>query len=86
MPTMTDPKMTEQTRNFIANGLKIRLTPGNLDPVKTHAFAFQNAISQIPDRIISELIKQPNAKIRVQLLKPKTDEHYNARSNKRKPA
>ena len=45
---------------------------------KNISFAFQNAISQIPDDIIYELIKQPNLRLRIQKLKPQTDETANA--------
>ena len=78
MARMTDSNIIDDTRNFIANGLKIRLTPGNPQPVRNIALSFQNAISQIPDDIISHLIDQPNDKLIVYTRKPQTDEHTNA--------
>ena len=83
---MTDSNITDDTRKFIANGLKIRLTPGNPDSVRNHAFAFQNAISQIPDDIISHLIDQPNDKLIVYTRKPQNDETTNAshKANRRR--
>ena len=45
---------------------------------KNISFAFQNAISQIPDDIISHLIDQPNDKLIVYTRKPQNNETTNA--------
>ena len=81
MHIMTQDESIKYIREFVFKGLKISMYKTEPVEIQAAAFAFQNAISQIPDHIIYELIKQPNLRLRIQKLKPQTDEHTNA-SNK----
>ena len=67
----------KQTRSFINNGLRIRLAQSNPKHTRSAAEAFKSAINQIPDDVINFLIDNPDAKIQVHKIKPKTDEHSN---------
>lgn len=71
-------------RNFIDNGLRIKLTPGNPDNVRAAAFAFHNAVSQIPDEAILFLMKNPNARLRTHKIKPSNVLHNANKQTKRR--
>lgn len=82
---MSNTNQIQNIRNFINNGLRIKLTPGNPEDVKNTAFAIQNAISQIPEDAILFLMKHPNAKLRIQKIQPKaSNENPSARLRKKR--
>ena len=75
----------QNIRSFIYNGLRIRLTPGNPDDLRNTALAFQNIISQIPDKIIEAALKDGNLRLRIQKLKPKpSNENPSAKPSKKR--
>ena len=80
MASMSKINQIPNIRNFINNGLRIKLTPGNAEDIKTAAWAFQSAITSISDEHIQFLIANPNARLRIQKLKPKPSNvlHHNA--------
>ena len=77
---MTHKKPIQSIRNFIDNGLRIKMTPGNPEDIRAAAFAFQNALYQMKDETIQFLIDNPIANLRIQKLKPKPSNvlHQNA--------
>ena len=78
----TEEAAIKNTRESIAKLLNMLGNAANGKPSKRVSFTFQNAISQIPDSTIQFLLKNPNARLRIQKLKPKPD-HPNGRRNKR---
>lgn len=83
MASMKHELSIREVRNFIDNGLRIKLTPGNPQHIQDAARAFQKLVFQAPDEAIQFLIDNRLAKLRIQKLKPQTDETANAASNKR---
>ena len=82
---MTEPNQIQNILNFVNNGLMLKLTPGNPQDVKLAARAVQDALSQIPDHILSDFIKEPNIRLRIQKLKPKpSNENPSAKPSKKR--
>ena len=79
----TEEAAIKNTRESIAKLLNMLGNAANGKPSKRVSFTFQNAISQIPDSTIQFLLKNPNARLRIQVLKPKPDDQPNGRRNKR---
>ena len=63
--------LLQNTRNFIDDGLRIRLTAGTETDIKNMTEAFQKIINQIPDKIIYSLLEDPNLTIEFHRIKPK---------------
>ena len=83
MASMRHAKTINSIRTFILNGLHIKLTPGNKPETRNVANIFHALNSQVSDKTIQHLLKNPNARLRIQVLKPKPDDQPNGRRNKR---
>lgn len=79
----TEEAAIKNTRESIAKLLSMLGNAANGKPSKRVSFTFQNAISQIPDATFKHLLKNPNARLRIQILKPKPDDQSHGRRNKR---
>lgn len=77
----TESEAIENVRDTIHKLMKMTGHKAMGMPSKRVSFAFQNAISQIPDSIILHLIEQPDTKLRIQKLTSKPDDRPNAGSS-----
>lgn len=76
--TTEESRIAAQIREEFARFLRMFGHKSQQTEVRTISFAFQNAISQIPDTAIQFLIDNPSAKLRIQKIKPQTDDNTNA--------
>ena len=83
MTTESDEsKAIKNTRESIARLMKLMGNAANGMPSKRIAFAFQNVISQIPDKIIYSVLKDPNLKLETHRKPKPSNENHAARKTK----
>ena len=79
---MNNENSIQDIRDLLNNGLRLRLTPATEPDLRNTAFAFQNAISQIPDEIILDLMENPNRRLSIHRLALKPDDPTNVRKKR----
>jgi hypothetical protein len=69
-----------ETRDFIYNALRIRLMPSQGPEVVAEAKAFLEVISQIPDEVIRDLMKDPDGRLVIYKRNNQSNDTNNGRS------